>query len=194
MLKKKRRDLVHLMRRAGGRGWSKDPSKMRRMWWSEFEQNVQREGEENWDPAGASGPTPEKRAFSCETRRKETKWVKVEVVWGSRASFGRVPFWASTFSVQWRPSQPPMVKRNIFAYRVWRDRRKCEWASKRNRGEHCEGNTIFPCRAEHLTQVKNHEFLVARPANFCNCAQQHLEKVDNQTDPSGVEGVRLCGW
>ena len=31
----------------------------------------------NWDPTGASGLTPEKKAFSCETSRKETKWVEV---------------------------------------------------------------------------------------------------------------------
>ena len=31
----------------------------------------------NWDPTGASGLTPEKKAFSCESSRKETKWVEV---------------------------------------------------------------------------------------------------------------------
>ena len=53
---------------------------------------------------------------------------------------------------------------------------------------------IFPCKAEHLTQVTSHEFLVAQPAKLYNCAQSHLEKVYSQSESSDVEHVLLHGW
>ena len=68
------RDFVQL-RRAG----VEDDQRTLPRWEKCDSQNLNRmcRRRKNWGPTGTSGLMPEKRAFSCETSRKEIKWVKV---------------------------------------------------------------------------------------------------------------------